>query len=122
MRDRSVQLTSAVILTYRNDTGPVRGIPAGYESDNSWDFSDGGKADCSQNPRTTTLLTYTSWRGRPHRGREQNYGRTNSIAVRGGNSPNPWPWHNQPYGRRTHSHEALRTRAYRKWQRRYEIS
>ena len=72
--DRAPQLTSAVVPTYREDRGPVKGIPAGYKSDNSWDFSDSGKADCSRAPRTTTLLAYTSWRGCPNRRREQNYG------------------------------------------------
>ena len=121
-RDRAPQPTSAVVLTYREDTGPVKGIPAGYESDNSWDFSDSGEADCSCVPRTTTLLAYTSWRGRPNQGREQNYGRGANISVRGGNAPHSRPWHNQPYGRRTRSQEALRTRAYCKWQCRHEIS
>ena len=65
-RDRAPQPTIAVVPTYQEDTGPVKGIPAGYESDNSWDFSDGGEADCSHAPRTTTLLAYTSWRGRPN--------------------------------------------------------
>ena len=120
-RDRNTQPTSAVVPTYRTDSGPVRGIPVGYESDNSWDLSDGGEADCSHAPRTTTLLAYTSWRGRPNRGREQNYGRGNNIAVRGGNAPHPRPWHNQPYGRRTRSQEALHARAYHKWQHRYEL-
>ena len=54
--DRNTQPTSAVVPTYRADSGPVRGILTGYESDNSWDFSDGGEADCSHVPRTTTLL------------------------------------------------------------------
>ena len=120
-RDRAPQLTSAVVPTYRDDTGPVKGIPVGYESDNSWDFSDGGEADCSHAPRTMTLLAYTSWRGRPNRGWEQNYSRGANIAVRGGNAPYSRPWHNQPYGRRTRSQEALRARAYRKWQRRHEL-
>ena len=65
-RDRAPQPTSAVVPTYREDTGLVKGIPAGYESDNSWDFSDGGEVDCSHAPQTTTLLAYTSWRGRPN--------------------------------------------------------
>ena len=69
-RDRSTQPTRTVVPTYRADPGPVRGIPAGYESDNSWDFSDGCEADCSHTPRTMTLLAYTSWRGHPNRGRE----------------------------------------------------
>ena len=89
--DRSTQPTSAVVPTYRVDSGPVRGISAGYESDNSWDFSDSGEADCSHAPRTTTLLAYTSYRGRPNRGWEQNYGRGNSIAVRGGSTPHSRP-------------------------------
>ena len=65
-RVRAPQPTSAVVPTYREDTGPVKGIPAGYKSDNSWDLSDSGKADCSRASRT---MTYTSWRGRPNRGR-----------------------------------------------------
>ena len=41
-RERAPQPTSAVVPTYREDRGPIKGIPAGYESDNSWDFSDSG--------------------------------------------------------------------------------
>ena len=114
--ERPPQPTSAVVPTYREDRGPIRGIPAGYESDNSWDFSDSGEADGSRAPRTTTLLAYTSWRGHPNRGREQNYGRGTNISVRGGNAPHSRPWQSQPYGRRTRSQEALHARAYRKWQ------
>ena len=115
-RERAPQPTSAVVPTYRADRGPIKGIPAGYESDNSWDFSDSGEADCSRAPRTTTLLAYTSWRGHPNRRREQNYGRGANISVRGGNAPHSRPWQNQPYGWRTRSQEALRVRAYHKWQ------
>ena len=96
--DRSVQLTSTVLPTYRAEPGPVRGIPVGYESDNSWDFSDAGEQDCSNQHNIMPLLAYTSWRGRPNRGQEQNYGQGNNIAVRGGNAPHPRPWQNQPYG------------------------
>ena len=120
--ERVPQPTSAVVPTYREDRGIIKGIPVGYESDNSWDLSDNAEADCSRAPRTTTLLAYTSWRGRPNRGREQNYGRGANISVRGGNMPHSRPWHNQPYGRRTRSQEALRARAYRKWQRRHDLS
>ena len=121
-RDRAIQPTSAVAPTYQEDRGPIKGIPAGYESDNSWEFSDSGEADCSRAPRTNTLLAYTSWRGRPNRGRDQNYGRGANISVRGGNVPHSRPWHHQPYGRRTRSQEAPRARAYRKWERRHNIS
>ena len=120
-RDRAPQPTSAVVPTYREDRGLVKGIPVGYESDNSWDFSDSGEADCSHAPRTTTLLAYTSWRGHPNRGREQNYGRGANISIRGGNTPQSRPWQNQPYGQRMRSQEALRAQAYRKWQRRHNI-
>ena len=121
-RDRAPQLTSAVVPTYREDRGPIKGIPVGYKSNNSWDFSDSGEADCSRAPQTTTLFAYTSWRGRPNRGREQNYGQGANISVRGGNAPHSRLWHNQPYGQRTRSQEALRVRAYRKWQRRHDLS
>ena len=82
-RDRSAQLTNTVLPTYRAEPRPVRGIPTGYDSDNSWDFSDADKTDCSQLPHAMLLVAYTLWRGRPHRGREQNYRRGNHIAVRG---------------------------------------
>ena len=59
-RDRTTQPTSTVVPTYRADPGPVRGILAGYESDNSWYFSDVGEADCSQIPQTMPLIAYTS--------------------------------------------------------------
>ena len=114
--DRSAQLTSVVLLTYRGEPGPVRGIPAGYESDNSWDFSDAGEQDCSNRCNIMPLLAYTSRRGCPNRGREQNYGQGNSIAVWGGNVPHPQLWQNQPYGHQTRSQQALWTRAYSKWQ------
>ena len=84
-RDRSAQPTSAVLPTYRAEPPPVRGILAGYESDNSWDFSDAGEQDCSNRCNIMPLLAYTSWRGHPNRGREQNYGQGNNIAVRGSN-------------------------------------
>ena len=35
--------------------------------------------------------------------------------MRSGNAPYSRPWDNQPYGRRTRSQQALRARAYRKY-------
>ena len=119
--DKSMQPTSAVLPTYRVEPRPVRGIPAGYESDNSWDFSDAGEADCTQLCHVTPLVAYTLWRGHPNRGREQSYGQGNNIAGRGGNAPHPRPWQNQPYGWRTRSQQALRTRVYHKWQCRHDL-
>ena len=45
--NKPAQLTGAVFQTYRGEPGLVRGIPAGYKSDNSWDFSDAGDQNCS---------------------------------------------------------------------------
>ena len=45
--DKTAQPTGTVFPTCRGELGLVRGIPAGYESDNSWDFSDAGEQDCS---------------------------------------------------------------------------
>ena len=45
--DKPAQPMGAVFPTYRGEPGPVRGIPVGYESDNSWDFSDADEQDCS---------------------------------------------------------------------------
>ena len=119
--DRPTQPTGAVLPTYRGEPGPVRGILAGYESDNSWDFSDAGEQDCSNRCNITPLLAYTSWRGRPNRGWEQSYGQGNNIAVRGSNMPHPWPWQNQPYGHQTRSQQALRACTYCKWQRCHDL-
>ena len=93
--DKPTQLTGAVFPTYRGEPGPVRGIPVGYKSDNSWDFSDADQPDCSHQPSITPLVAYTSWRGRLNRGRGQNYRLGNNIAVRGSNVPHPRQWQNQ---------------------------
>ena len=95
-RNKTAQLTGAVFPTCRGEPSLVRGIPVGYKSDNSWDcHSNTGEQDCSHNSNITPLVAYTSWRGRPNRGRGQNYGPGGSIAVRGSNAPHLWP--NQPY-------------------------
>ena len=106
--NKTVQPTGVVFPTCRGEPGLVRGIPAGYESDNSWDcHSNTGKQNCSHNSYITPLVAYTSWRGCPNRGQGQNYGPGGNIAVRGGNLPHSQPWHNQPYGRQTRSQQAL---------------
>ena len=119
--DRPAQPTGAVLPTYRGEPGPVRGILAGYKSDNSWDFSDAGEQDCSNRCNIMPLLAYTLWRGRPNRGRKQSYGQGNKIAVWGSNAPHPRPWQNQPYGHRTRSQQALCAHAYHKWQCRHDL-
>ena len=113
--------TGAVAPTCRSDYGLVNAIPAGYESDDSWD-------NLSHNHEHThmhnivPLLTLRPWRNSPCRGPEQQQFRQQSATnVRSGNAPYSRPWDNQPYGRRTHSQQALHARAYRKIQRRYPL-
>ena len=108
MRDRTAEPTGAVFPTCRGEPRPVTGIPVGYESDNSWDFSDADEQDCSCRHNITLLVAYTSWRNRPNRGQDQSYGQGNNITVRDHNTPHPWPWQNQPYGHCTRSQQALR--------------
>ena len=116
---RRMHPTGAVAPTCRRDFGLVNAIPAGYESDDSWD-------NLSHNHEHThmhnivPLLTLRPWRNSPRRPPEQQQFRQQSATnVRSGNAPYSRPWDNQPYGRRTRSQQALRARAYRKIQRRY---
>ena len=116
---RRTHPTGAVTPTCRHNFGPVNAIPAGYESDDSWD-------NLSHNHEHThthnivPLLTLRPWRSSPQRPPEQQQFRQQSATnVRSGNEPYARPWDNQPYGRCTRSQQALRARAYRKIQRRY---
>ena len=112
--------TGAVTPTCRRDYGLVNGILAGYETDDSWD-NDSHTHEHTHTHNIVPLLTLCPWNNRPHRGRGQSHRQNNNINVRTGNAPYPQPWDNQPYGRCTHSQQALRARAYRKIQRRYPI-
>ena len=113
--------TGAVAPTCRCDYGLVNAIPAGYESDDSWD-------NLSHNHEHThmhnivPLLTLCPWRNSSRRGPEQQQFRQQSATnVRSGNAPYSRPWDNQPYGRRTRSQQALHARAYHKIQHRYPL-
>ena len=113
--------TGAVAPTCRRDYGLVNAIPAGYESDDSWD-------NLSHNHEHThmhnivPLLTLRPWCNSPRKGPEQQQLRQQSATnVRPGNAPYSRPWDNQPYGRHTRSQQALHARAYRKIQRRYPL-
>ena len=112
--------TGAIAPTCRREYGLVNGIPAGYESDDSWD-NDSHTHEHTHTHNIVPLLALRTWNNRPHRGREQQQRQNNNINVRTGNALYPRPWDNQPYGRRTHSQQALRARAYHKIQRRYPI-
>ena len=112
--------TGAVALTCRPEYGLVNGIPAGYETDDSWD-NDSHTHEHNHTHNTVPLLALCPWNNRPHRGCEQPYRQNNNVNVRTGHAPYQRPWDNQPYGRRTRSQQALRARAYRKIQCTYPV-
>ena len=112
--------TGAVAPTCRREYGLVNGIPAGYETDDSWD-NDSHTHEHTHMHNIVPLLSICPWNNRPHRGREQPHGQHNNINVRTGHAPYSRPWDNQPYGRCTRSQQALHARAYRKIQCRYPI-
>ena len=113
--------TGAVAPTCRREYGPVNAIPAGYESDDSWDNLS-HTHDYTHTHNIVPLLTLRPWRNSPCRGHEQQFPRqNNNTTVPTGHAPYSRPWDNQPYSRRTRSQQALHARAYRKIQRRYPI-
>ena len=108
--------TGAVAPTCRREYGPVNGIPAGYESDDSWDNLS-HTHDHTHTQYIVLLLTLCPWRNSPRRGRDQQHLRqNNNTNLRAGHALYSRPWDNQPYGRHTHSQQALWARAYRKIQ------
>ena len=113
-------LTGAMAPTCRRDYGLVNGIPAGYETDDSWD-NDSHTHEHTHTHNIVPLHALHTWNNCPHRGHEQPHRQNHNINVRTGNAPYPRPWDNQPYGRHTRSQQVLRARAYRKLQRRYPI-
>ena len=112
--------TGAITPTCRRDYGLVNEIPTGYETDDSWD-NDSHTHEHTHTHNIVPLLALCTWNNCPHRGCEQPHRQNNNINVRTGNAPYPWPWDNQPYGRRTRSQQVLHARAYHKLQRRYPI-
>ena len=118
---RRTHPTGAVAPTCRHDYGLVNAIPAGYESDDSWDNLSHNN-DHTHTHNIVPLLTLCPWRNSACRGPEQQQFRQQSATnVRSGNAPYSRPWDNQPYGRCTRSQQALRARAYRKIQHRYPL-
>ena len=113
--------TGAVAPTCRCEYGLVNTIPAGYESDDSWDNLS-HTHDHTHTHNIVPLLTLHPWQNSPRRAPEQQqFRQQNTTNVRPGNAPYSRPWDNQPYGRRTCSQQALHARAYRKIQRRYPL-
>ena len=113
--------TGAVAPTRRREYGLVNAIPAGYESDDSWDNAS-HTHEHTHTHNIVPLLALCTRNNCPHRSREQQQPRqNNNISVRTGHAPYSRPWDNQPYGRHTRSQQALRARVYRKIQCRYPI-
>ena len=111
--------TGTVTPTCRREYGLVNAVPAGYESDDSWDNL---SHTHEHTHNIVPLLALRPYRNSPRRGPEQQQFRQQSATnVRPGNAPYSRPWDNQPYGRCTRSQQALRARAYRKIQCRYPI-
>ena len=114
--------TGAVVPTSQREYRLVNGIPAGYESDDSWGHdSFTHEQERSHTHNIVLLLALCTWSNRPNRGREQPHRQTNNINVRSGHAPYPRPWDNQPYRWRTRSQQALCARAYCQIQCRYPI-
>ena len=116
--------TRAIAPTCRREYRLVNGIPAGYETDDSWDNDSHTHEHEHMHTHThniVPLLALHTWNNCPHRGHEQLHRQNNNINVRTGNAPYPRPWDNQPYGRCTQSQQALHARAYHKLQCRYQI-
>ena len=113
--------TGAVAPTCRCKYRLVNAIPAGYESDDSWDNLS-HTHDHTHMHNIVPLLTLHPWRHSPRRAPEQQqFRQQNTTNVRPGNAPYSRPWDSQPYGRRTRSQQALHARAYHKVQRRYPV-
>ena len=116
------QPTGIVPPTCQPDPGVFDGIPAGYETDDSWGCYSPHADPEEQTPdveeELLPFLTLRAWRQNPQRGtlrgRPRGRGGINnhrqhnqSIPVRDGYVQPPRPWESRPYGRRTRSQRAL---------------
>ena len=83
--------TGGVAPTCRREYGLVNGIPAGYESDDSWD-NDSHTHEHTHTHNIVPLLALHPWSNRQHRGHEQKQPRqNNNINVRTGHA-----WYSRP--------------------------
>ena len=79
--------TGAIALTCRREYGLVNGIPAGYESDDSWD-NDSHTHEHTHTHNIVPLLALRTWRNHPHRGCDERQPRqNNNINVPTGHAP-----------------------------------
>ena len=80
--------TGAIAPTCRREYGLVKGIPAGYETDDSWD-NDSHTHEHTHTHNIVPLLSIRPWNNCPHRGHEQPPGQHNNINMRTGHAPYP---------------------------------
>ena len=121
---KRVHPTGAVLPTCRREYGLINGIPAGYETDDSWDQNSLAHEPEHVHNHThniVPLLALHTWTNCPNRGWGQPHRQNNNINVRSGNALYPRPWEGHPYGRHTRSQQALRAKAYCKWQHWYQV-
>ena len=114
--DYKHRITGCISPIQHQKPDAVCGIPAVYESDDSWDTA--LTIDLPLEENNTALLTYRSRSGNNARypwGTNCGCPFPWGLPVRNCNEPGPCPWDNQPYGCRTRSQEALRAHAYKKW-------
>ena len=78
--------TGAIAPTCRREYGLVNGIPAGYESDDSWD-NDSHTHEHTHMHNIVPLLALHTWNNCPHRGHELPHRQNNNINVRTGHAP-----------------------------------
>ena len=84
--------TGAIAPTCRREYGLVNRIPAGYETDDSWDNNSHTHERDHRHTHThniVPLLALRTWNNRPHRGHEQPPRQNNNINVQTGHAPYP---------------------------------
>ena len=109
-------VTGHVLPLQCQHPGPVRSIPVGYESDDSWDTA--LTAAFEAKDKNVALLTYRYQNSNPtahHRGGQRGHFGPHGIPRCNKHEPGPRPWDNHPYSCCTRSQEALCAQAYKKW-------
>ena len=82
-------LTGAINPTCRREYRLVNGIPAGYETDDSWDNDSHTHEHDHRHTHThniVPLLALRTWNNYPHRGREQPPRQNNNINMQTGHA------------------------------------
>ena len=80
--------TGAVVPTCRREYGLVNGIPAGYQTDDSWE-NDSHTHEHTHTHNIVPLLSICPWNNCPHRGHGQPQRQNNNINIRTRNALYP---------------------------------